>query len=68
MLYIDQIQVDRIPPLALKKNSLKHATKIYDGHSELHEQRYLKMTALMMVYDASIYKPINKASYIFSKN
>ena len=42
MLYIDQIQVDRIPPLALKKNSLKHATKIYDGHSELHEQRYLK--------------------------
>ena len=49
MLYIDQIQVDCTPPLVLKKNNLKHAKKIHDGQSELPEQRYLKMTILMML-------------------
>ena len=49
-----------------KKNSLKHAAKIHGGQSKLPEQRYLKMTVLVML-NASIYKPINKASF-FSKN
>ena len=50
MLYIDQIQVDWTPPLILKrKNSLKHATKIHGSHPELPEQRYLKMTVLVML-------------------
>ena len=49
MLYIDQIQVDWTPSLVLKKRSLKHAAKIHGGQSELSEQRYLKMTVLMML-------------------
>ena len=49
MLYIDQIQVDWTPSLVLKKNSLKHEAKIHGGQSELPEQRYLKMTVLMML-------------------
>ena len=67
MLYTDQTQVDWTPSLVLKKkNSLKHAAKIHGGQSKLPEQRYLKMTVLVML-NASIYKPINKASF-FSKN
>ena len=49
MLYIDQIQVDWTPTLALKKNSLKHATQIHGGQSELPEQRYIKITVLVML-------------------
>ena len=50
MLYIDQIQIGRTPPLVLKKNSFKHnATKIHGGQSELPEQIYLQMTVLMML-------------------
>ena len=49
MLYIDQIQADWTPTLALKKNSLKHATQIHGGQSELPEQRYIKMTVLVML-------------------
>ena len=49
MLYIDQIQVDWTPSLVQKKNSFKHAAKIHGGRSELLEQRYLKMTVLMML-------------------
>ena len=35
--------------LGTKKNSFKHAAKIHGGQSELPEQRYLKMTVLMML-------------------
>ena len=49
MLQKDQIRVDWTPYLVLKKNSLKHAAKIHGGQSELPEQRYLKMTVLMML-------------------
>ena len=35
--------------LGTEKNRLKHAAKIHGGHSELPEQRYLKMTVLMML-------------------
>ena len=48
MLYIDQIKDDLTPSLVLK-NSLKHATKVHGGHSELPEERYLKMTVLMIL-------------------
>ena len=49
MSYIDQIQVDWKPSLVLKKDSLKYAAKIHGGQSEQPEDRYLKMTALMML-------------------
>ena len=49
MLHIDQIKVDWTPLLVLKKNSLKHATIFHGGQSELPEQRYLKITVLMML-------------------
>ena len=45
----EEVQVDWTPSLVLKKNSLKHAAKIHGGQSELPEQRYLKMTVLMML-------------------
>ena len=37
------------PSLGTEKNSPKHAIKVHGGQSELSEQRYLEMAALMML-------------------